>query len=156
MKIFLVAIGQRMPDWVAKGYQEYANRLPKDYQLLLKEVATKKSSQSPNPEHIQQQQTMALLNACPMFTFRIALDRQGQSINTEQLSLQLQRWHDLSQDIAVLVGGAEGMSASGLEQADAVWSLSRLTFAHPLVRVVIAEQIYRAWSILSHHPYHRK
>lgn len=155
MKIHLIAIGQRMPDWVNQAFDEYAKRLPNDYQLILKTLAAEKRPKNANTNEMTQKESDALLSACPPNTQIIALDRQGKTFDTETLAAELQNWHDQSQDIALLIGGPEGISSSVLKKAQTIWSLSKLTLPHPLVRVLIAEQIYRAFSILSHHPYHR-
>lgn len=144
-----------MPDWVSKSYDDYAKRLPKDYELILKALPAEKRQKHSNTDQLIEKESEALLNACPAHTHVIALDRQGKSIYTQTIAQQLQTWHDESQDIAILIGGPEGISSSALQKSNTVWSLSKLTLPHPLVRVIVAEQIYRAFSILSNHPYHR-
>ena len=155
MKIHLIAIGQRMPEWVNTAYHEYAKRLPSDYALMLKALPAEKRSKQSNPKTILQKESEALLVACPTNAHIIALDRLGKAIDTRILASHLQSWHDQSQDIALLIGGPEGISSTCLQKARTVWSLSKLTLPHPLARILIAEQIYRAFSILSNHPYHR-
>jgi 23S rRNA (pseudouridine1915-N3)-methyltransferase len=137
-------VGHKMPAWVNTGFAEYAKRLPADYQLQLIDI--------PSRKHPKNSGEKLLLAAQPPI---IALDRQGQSISTAQLAAYLQQWHDAHQNPSLLVGGPDGLSPDCLKQAEKVWSLSALTFPHPLVRIILAEQIYRAWSIISHHPYHR-
>jgi 23S rRNA (pseudouridine1915-N3)-methyltransferase len=153
MIIKLIAIGNKMPAWVNSGFAEYAKRLPTDYQLQLVEIPSQKRTKSSVVEQVLQQEGEKLLAAAtpPL----IALDRQGATLTTEQLAKHLQNWHDNSQNPSLLIGGPEGLSPACLKRAEKVWSLSALTFPHPLVRVILAEQIYRAWSILSHHPYYR-
>lgn len=153
MHVKLIAIGNKMPDWVNTGFNEYAKRLPIDYHLQLIEIPAQKRTKNTVAEQVMVAETEKLLAVATSPI--IALDRRGKSIDTEKLAYQLQHWHDQQQSPSLLVGGPEGLSADGLKQADAVWSLSALTFPHPLVRVILAEQIYRAWSILSHRPYHR-
>jgi 23S rRNA (pseudouridine1915-N3)-methyltransferase len=155
MKIHLVAIGQRMPTWVNQAFNEYAKRLPNDYQLILRALSAQKRTKSSNTEQLIATESLALISACPAQSHRIALDRVGRSMNTHDIAKKLNQWHDQSQDIAILIGGPEGISKTHLEQCHSTWSLSDLTLPHPLVRILIAEQIYRAWSILSNHPYHR-
>ena len=155
MKIYLITIGQRMPAWVNTAYEAYTKRLPNDYELLLKTLPAEKRLKHTNIQRTMEKETQALLNACPSNTYRIALDRQGKPIDTQTLAAGLQTWHDHSQDIALLIGGPEGMTSACFQKVDAIWSLSKLTLPHPLVRVLVAEQIYRAFSILSNHPYHR-
>lgn len=153
MHIKLIAIGNKMPAWVNTGFNEYAKRLPPDYQLQLVEIPAQKRTKNTIAEQVMAAETEKLLAAATRPS--IALDRKGKTFNTETLAQQLQIWHDNQQNPSILIGGPEGLSAGGLQQADAIWSLSALTFPHPLVRIILAEQIYRAWSILSHHPYHR-
>lgn len=153
MHIKLIAIGAKMPDWVNTGFQEYAKRLPPDYPLQLIEIPAQKRTKNTIAEQVMKTETEKLFAAATRPI--IALDRQGKALNTEQLAKQLQKWHDHQQNPSLLVGGPEGLSAEGCRLADETWSLSALTFPHPLVRIILAEQIYRAWSILSHHPYHR-
>ncbi|HNB01739.1 MAG TPA: 23S rRNA (pseudouridine(1915)-N(3))-methyltransferase RlmH [Nitrosomonas sp.] len=153
MNIKLIAIGNKMPAWVNSGFNEYAKRLPPDYRLQLIEIPALKRTKNTVAEQVMKAETEKLLAAStnPI----IALDRQGKIVSTEKLAEQLQSWHDHHQSPSLLVGGPEGLSAAGQKLADDTWSLSALTFPHPLVRIILAEQIYRAWSILSHHPYHR-
>lgn len=144
-----------MPHWVQEGFSEYQKRLPNNYQLILKEIPAEKRLKNPDLQSLMEKESEKLLASCPPHSFKIALDRQGKTISSPQLAQSLQNWHDESQDIAILVGGPEGISAPILSKTDQIWSLSELTLPHPLVRVLVAEQIYRAFSILSNHPYHR-
>jgi len=155
MKIYLITIGQRMPNWVDEAFNEYCKRLPNDYALILKTLPTAKRSKATDKQRIVAKESKSLLANCPDHTYRIALDRQGKQIDSQNIATALKSWHDQSQNITLLIGGPEGISTATLQQADAVWSLSKLTLPHPLVRILVAEQIYRAWSILSNHPYHR-
>ncbi len=141
MKISLIAIGKNMPAWVTLGYAEYEKRLPKDYQLSLIELKESKSSKQ--------------IESIPKDDFVIALDVKGELWDTHQLADKLHAWHEDSQNISLLVGGPDGLTPEALDRANLKWSLSPLTLPHPLVRVVVAEQLYRAWSILKNHPYHR-
>ncbi len=151
MHIHLICIGQRMPTWVNVGYQEYAKRLTHDYSLHLTEIPLRKRSKSSNLERLQRQETEDMLAAIPPQSHIIALDEKGQQWTTSQLSQHLFRHSQL----ALLVGGPEGLSPPCLQKAHQHWSLSSLTFPHSLVRIIVAEQIYRAWTLLTHHPYHR-
>jgi len=144
-----------MPGWVVSAYNEYANRLPKDFSLQLIEVSAHKRTKNADTNKIMQIESESLLNAAPTNNKIIALDRQGQSLSTTVLADQLSNYYEQSQNISLLVGGPEGISTTVLQKCDALWSLSKLTLPHPLVRVLLAEQIFRAWSILNNHPYHR-
>ena len=155
MQINLIAVGKRMPEWVNTGYYEYAKRLPADYCLHLIEITSEKRTKSRSKIQILDLEAEKLLNVITKPGPVIALDRQGQSLHTEQLATILQQWHDLNHHAHILIGGPEGLGTACLKRAQAIWSLSALTLPHPLVRIIIAEQIYRAWSIISRHPYHR-
>ncbi len=142
-----------MPEWVNAGFAEYMKRLPVDYQLRLIEIPSLKRTKSSNLEQLLQIEGERLLAAATQPI--IALDRQGKALNTKQLAQELQTWHDYGSEPSFLIGGPEGLSKACLDRSEKIWSLSDLTFPHPLVRILMAEQIYRAWSIISHHPYHR-
>ena len=144
-----------MPDWVTKGYNEYAKRLKGDCQLKLLEVAAGKRGKNADLLRIKNQEGEKILSAIPKGCLVMALEVRGRSWTTEQLSKQLDNWLHGGQDIALLIGGPEGLSDACVARADVKWSLSPLTLPHPLVRVLLSEQIYRAYSILKHHPYHR-
>ncbi|HEX20050.1 MAG TPA: 23S rRNA (pseudouridine(1915)-N(3))-methyltransferase RlmH [Acidiferrobacteraceae bacterium] len=155
MRIHIIAVGQRMPDWVNKAYNEYHKRLPSAYQPNLKQVAAEKRGKSCNSETILQREGKRILQALPSQCHKVVLDRNGKSRTTLELSRALNDWANLSVDVAFLIGGPEGLSKQCLEQADEQWSLSAMTFPHALVRVMLIEQLYRAWTILNNMPYHR-
>jgi len=155
MNIHLLAVGNKMPDWVNKAYHEYAKRLNADCQLKLIEITSGKRTKNSDLVKIKQQEGDKILAAIPKGSLVVALEVTGQSWSTQKLSQQLNNWLHGGQDIALLIGGPEGLSASCVARADVKWSLSPLTLPHPLVRVLLSEQIYRAYSILKNHPYHR-
>lgn len=155
MKISLLAVGTRMDDWINTGFNTYIQRLPRDFSLQLQEIPAIKRHKGLTTQQIMEQEGQKLLAAIPKDHFVIALDRTGEQIDTLALSQKLLRWHNESQPICLLIGGPEGLSKDCLQKANWIWSLSDLTLPHPLVRIVLAEQIYRAWSIMTHHPYHR-
>ena len=155
MRIHLIAVGTRMPSWVSEGYQEYAKRLPRECRLQLIEVPLSKRHKSLTAAQAKQQEGNALLAALPKDCTVIALDVAGKSWSTEDLARNLDDWLGSGRDVALLVGGPDGLSPSCLERADRRWSLSTLTYPHPLVRIVLAEQLYRAWTLNTGHPYHR-
>ena len=155
MRFHLLTIGQRMPAWVDSGYQEYAKRMPRECTLELVELQTG-SKQRNLP--VAQRMTVegGLLRAkIPARATIIALDERGKSWSSVALSVQLKAWMRSGGDVALLVGGADGLAPECKAAASQLWSLSPLTLPHGLVRVVVAEQLYRAWSILHNHPYHR-
>lgn len=155
MKIHLFAIGQRMPAWVNAGYNEYARRLPRECGLRLHEIPAAKRAKSVPVKRVIEEEGRTLLSQLPATAYTVALDVDGQSWTTEQLAAMLRGWLQDGQDIALLVGGPEGLSDECKQRARQLWSLSPLTLPHPLVRVVVAEAFYRAWSVLQNHPYHR-
>lgn len=144
-----------MPDWVNKGYNEYAKRLTGDCQLKMVEITPGKRGKNADLARIKIQEGERILSAIPKRSLVVALEVTGKAWTTEELSRQLDHWLHGGQDIALLIGGPEGLSEACVVRADIKWSLSSLTLPHPLVRVLLSEQLYRAYSILKHHPYHR-
>lgn len=155
MNIHLLAVGTKMPSWVNQGYAEYAQRLPNKCKLILKEIAAEKRLKNSNIPAIKIKESEKLLAAIPSGCRVVALDVLGKNWSTEKLADRLQDWMMGGQDIALLIGGPEGLTKEALAIADEKWSLSALTFPHPLVRVILAEQLYRAYTITENHPYHR-
>lgn len=155
MKLHLLAVGQRMPDWVEAGFREYAQRLPRECSLELHEIAPGKRGKGLSAERAMREEGERLLAALPRNTHIVTLEVNGRAWSTEQLAEQLAAWMGNGRDIALLVGGPDGLAPEVLTKAHQRWSLSNLTLPHPLVRVLLAEQLYRAWSILNNHPYHR-
>ena len=144
-----------MPAWVEQGHAEYARRMPRECSLALVEIEAEKRGRSGSPQRWVEQEGKRMLAAIPKGDQVVALDVQGATWTTEKLATQLERWMHTGGGVSLLVGGADGLSAKCLQRADQRWSLSALTFPHPLVRVVLSEQLYRAWSVVNHHPYHR-
>jgi 23S rRNA (pseudouridine1915-N3)-methyltransferase len=155
MKLRLLAVGNKMPAWVTEGFLEYARRMPQDCALELVEISPGHRSKSSSKEKAMQQEADALLRAIRPQDHLIALDVLGKSWSTEQLGEQLGQWRMNGGDVALIIGGPDGISPELLAQARQRWSLSNLTLPHPLVRVVVAEQLYRAWTLLQGHPYHK-
>ena len=155
MQINLIAVGTRMPDWITAGYTEYARRLPRECCLNLVEVALAKRTRSGPTARAIEEEGRRMLAAIPGRDRVIALDVGGRAWSTEQLAGQLGEWMHDGRDVSLLVGGPDGLAGACLERAGQRWSLSPLTLPHPLVRVVLAEQLYRAWTLTTGHPYHR-
>jgi 23S rRNA (pseudouridine1915-N3)-methyltransferase len=155
MNIHLIAVGDKMPRWVQDGYAEYAKRLPAECSLQLVEIAPGKRGRHSDIARTIRDEGERMLAAVPKGARVIALEVAGRAWTTEQLAGQLEGWLAGGCDIALLVGGPEGLAEPCRERADQQWSLSPLTLPHPLVRVLLSEQLYRAWSILRGHPYHR-
>jgi 23S rRNA (pseudouridine1915-N3)-methyltransferase len=155
MNIHLISVGNRMPRWVDEGYQEYAKRLPTECALRLIEIAPGHRGKNADTARTLRDEGERMLKTVPKGCRVVALDVLGKAWDTEQLSDRLGVWMADGPDLALLVGGPEGLAPACLEAAELRWSLSPLTLPHPLVRVVVAEQLYRAWSLLRNHPYHR-
>jgi 23S rRNA (pseudouridine1915-N3)-methyltransferase len=155
MKLRLLAVGQKMRAWVEAGYAEYANRMPPETRLELVEIPLAQRSKSQAVEKAITAEGQRMLAACGERDRVIALDVRGKPWSTEQLAAQLAEWMQDGRDVSLLVGGPDGLSQGCLERAERRWSLSPLTLPHPLVRILLAEQLYRAVSILKNHPYHR-
>jgi len=155
MQIHIIAIGNRMPDWVKAGYQEYAKRLPREYRLVLHEIPAGRRAKGADLRRLIEQEGQRQLSAVPPGARIVALDRSGKQLDTEALAAELKKRLASGEHLALLIGGPEGLAPACLKQADESWALTRLTLAHPVVRVVLAEQLYRAWSIINNLPYHR-
>ncbi len=155
MKCRLIAAGTRLPDWVNEGFREYQKRLRSPLSLELVEIPVPKRNAGENPQRAVAHEGEAMLAAIGRDDYVVALEVKGKAMTTEQVSAWLsQRLLD-ARPLDLLVGGPDGLSESCRTRADQTWSLSTLTLPHPLVRVVLAEQIYRAMSLLAGHPYHR-
>jgi len=155
MRLHLLAIGQRMPDWVAAGFAEYAARMPRELSLVLRALPNPARSRAMDTATLRRVEGQALLAAVPAQALVVALDERGRVVDTRAVAERLAGWQQSGRDVALIIGGAAGLDDAVRERADWVWSLSPLTFPHMLVRVLVAEQIYRAWSLLNNHPYHR-
>lgn len=155
MNIHLIAVGTRMPAWVNDGYLEYARRMPRECALRLVEVSPEKRGKKPDIARIRERECARLQAAVPRGAGVLVLDERGRSWTTRELADRLAAWLGDGRDLALLVGGPDGLHPDCLNAANERWSLSPLTLPHPLVRVLVAEQLYRAWSLLQGHPYHR-
>ena len=155
MKLNLLAVGTKMPAWVTDGYQEYAKRMPRECSIQLHEISPAKRGKSGSPSQWMREEGERILAAIPDGHHVVALDVQGKSWHTEELAEQLKSWMADGRDVSLIVGGPDGLTDECLQRANQRWSLSALTLPHPLVRIVLAEQLYRAWTVIQNHPYHR-
>jgi len=155
MKLLVLAVGQRMPDWVNAGWRDYARRLPAEYALELREIKPEPRASGKTSAQLMQAEAARLRAALPPDAIIAALDEHGRDLTTATLAQQLQGWRDEARNVAFLIGGPDGLDEALKREAHARLRLSSLTLPHPMVRVLLAEQLYRAWSILTGHPYHR-
>lgn len=144
-----------MPKWVEQGVDEYTKRLPPELKLEFKEIALGKRGKGADIQRAINAEGQQMLATIGQHDRVIALDVLGKPWSTEKLALELQHWQLEGDNISLLIGGPDGLADACLQRANQRWSLSALTLPHPLVRIVLAEQLYRAWAINSHHPYHR-
>ena len=154
MKLRIVAVGQKPPDWVVAGFSDYARRLPRELALKLVEIPVAPRKQLP-VERARRQEGERMLEQLALRAWVVALDVGGAVFATEGLAQKLAAWQQQGRDVVFLIGGPDGLDPACLERADERFSLSALTFPHGLVRVMLAEQLYRAWTLHSGHPYHR-
>jgi 23S rRNA (pseudouridine1915-N3)-methyltransferase len=155
MRISLLAVGTRMPAWVEQGVADYRRRLPPEIRLDIRELPLAKRVKTTDLRRAVGQEGESLLGAVPAGDRIVALDVGGRALSTPELARELDGWLMAGDNISLLVGGPDGLSEDCLQRAQWRWSLSALTLPHPLVRIVVCEQLYRAWSILNNHPYHR-
>lgn len=155
MIIRIFAIGDHMPDWVQTGYHDYAKRLTSPFTLKLQEIPAEKRTKNADIQRIIIRESDKLITAVNPKHQIIALDVKGELWSTEKLSAQLKTWQTTGLHLDLLIGGPDGLSEACLKQSHLRWSLSPLTLPHPIVRIILAEQLYRAVSILKNHPYHR-
>lgn len=154
MKVRVVALGHRMPGWVGAGVDDYAKRLPREWALEFVELKPEPRDRGRNLEQMLAAEATRIATACAGFR-TIALDERGAAWSTRELADHIRRWQDAGHDIAFVIGSADGLHADIKRHAAAVVALSAMTLPHALVRVVLAEQLYRAASLLAGHPYHR-
>ncbi len=156
MRIKLIAVGTRVPDWVQLGFTDYASRLPRECRLELKEIpAGRRTGGKGEVKAAVRREGERMLAALGRAERVVALEERGRQFDTHGLAGLLSKWMGEGGDTALLLGGPDGLAQGCLERASLSWSLSRLTLPHALARVVVAEAIYRAWTVLRGHPYHR-
>ncbi|MEE8235717.1 MAG: 23S rRNA (pseudouridine(1915)-N(3))-methyltransferase RlmH [Gammaproteobacteria bacterium] len=155
MRITILAIGTRLPEWVYEGFRVYQQRMPRDIRLDLEEIPLVSRTSKGRPGPAVQKEGERLLRRMKQQQLMVALDQAGDPWTSAELAARLQEWLQRHPRIALVIGGPDGLSAACKQRADLCWSLSPLTLPHGLVRVVVAEQLYRAWTMLQGHPYHR-
>jgi 23S rRNA (pseudouridine1915-N3)-methyltransferase len=155
VRLLIVAVGEKPPAWVREGYADYARRLPRPYTPELIEIALGHRGKGADVARAIADEGARVLAALPRQALVVALDERGASWSSVDLSRRLGQWSQEGRDVAFVIGGPDGHAPAVRERAALVWSLSALTLPHGLVRVLLAEQCYRAWSLLQNHPYHR-
>lgn len=156
MVIHFITVGQKMPKWVQEGYNEYAKRMPKACSLRLLELPMAQRGKTSSVDKLKEEEAKRIVDAVPKGAKFIVLDEHGQQVTTKKLADKMEEWLGSGQDIALIVGGPDGLAKDILQQAEWKWGLSNLTLPHPMVRILVAEQLYRAWSVINNHPYHRE
>lgn len=156
MKLLIVSVGHKMPDWIATGFNEYAKRMPREAKIELLELKPEPRSSGKTTGQIMEAEAQRILAVLPQHCLRIALDERGAQPTTRQLATQMQDWMREGVDVAFIIGGADGLHPSIKQGAQRLMALSALTLPHALVRVLLAEQLYRAYSLMHNHPYHRE
>jgi 23S rRNA (pseudouridine1915-N3)-methyltransferase len=155
LKLVILAVGHKMPDWISNGFDEYAKRMPPELRIELKELKPEQRSSGRNAESVMAAEKQRIEAALPKNARVIALDERGRDWTTMQLAQALPGWQQDGRDVAFIIGGADGLHADVKARAEIMLRISSLTLPHGMVRVLLAEQLYRAWSITQNHPYHR-
>jgi 23S rRNA (pseudouridine1915-N3)-methyltransferase len=155
MQLIIAAVGHKMPAWIEAGFGEYAKRMPPECRIQLKEIKPVERSGSKTADTAMALERTRIEAAIPKGARIVALDEHGKDVTTLQLSQLLMQWQQDGRDVVFVIGGADGLNAEFKAQADLLIRISSLTLPHGMVRVLLAEQIYRAWSITQNHPYHR-
>ncbi|MFZ2540876.1 MAG: 23S rRNA (pseudouridine(1915)-N(3))-methyltransferase RlmH [Gallionella sp.] len=156
MKLIIISVGHKMPDWITTGFNEFAKRMPREAKIELLEIKPEPRNTGKTVAQIIEAEAQRINAALPQNCLSIALDERGAHLTTRQLAEQMQSWMRAGSDIAFIIGGADGLHASIKEAARQLLALSALTLPHAFVRVLLAEQLYRAHSMMHNHPYHRE
>ncbi|BET11352.1 23S rRNA (pseudouridine(1915)-N(3))-methyltransferase RlmH [Pandoraea sputorum] len=155
MRLFILAVGHKMPGWIETAFAEYAKRMPPELRIELKEIKPEQRSNSRTAETVMAAEAQRIEAALPRGCRLVCLDERGQDLTTMRLAQSLTVWQQDGRDVAFVIGGADGLDPTLKSRADTLIRLSSLTLPHGMVRVLLAEQLYRAWSINANHPYHR-
>lgn len=156
MQITIVAVGMRLPSWANQAVKEYSKRLPPEINLQLSEIQPVKRSKSAGAEKILKQEAERIGSAIPKGSHIIVLDEHGKTQRTTVLAKHMDTWMRYGKNIAFVIGSADGIHEDIKKKADELWSLSDFTLPHGLARVLLIEQLYRAWTVIKKHPYHRE
>ena len=154
MKINLIAIGKKMPDWISHGIEHYKKQLPKNYNFTITalESQNRKSISAENTKNLEEK---LILDAVSGSTLLIAFDELGKQQSSKELSKSIEKWQLEGESVAMIIGGADGLSSELKQKCNLIWSLSNLTLTHSMARLLLVEQLYRGHSLMTNHPYHR-
>ncbi|MCY4217671.1 MAG: 23S rRNA (pseudouridine(1915)-N(3))-methyltransferase RlmH [Gammaproteobacteria bacterium] len=155
LNITILAVGDRMPTWIDQGFLEYQKRISRPFRLRLIEIPAFRRGKNADVEKIKQLEESKLLDSAPTSSYLIALDKRGIQWTTKQVARKMQNWLNEGDSVTLVIGGPDGFSGEFIRKCHVSWSLSDLTFPHGLARVIVAEQLYRGYSILQKFPYHR-
>lgn len=155
MKLKIISVGHKMPDWVEAACAEYLKRMPREMTTEIIEIKPDKRAAGKNSEVVQEAEAKRILEAVGK-DYMVALDERGQEVTTLQLATRMENWLTGGRDVSLIIGGADGLHPDIKSKADWLWSLSKLTMPHGMVRVMLSEQLYRGWSVINNHPYHRE
>jgi 23S rRNA (pseudouridine1915-N3)-methyltransferase len=156
MRFLVLSVGHKMPDWISAGFNEYARRMPREAKIELLEIKPEPRGSGKSTAQIMAAEAQRIEAALPANCLRIALDERGAQWTTRQFADRMQSWMGAGQDVAFIIGGADGLQPALKDGAQQLLALSALTLPHAMVRVLLAEQLYRAHSLLHNHPYHRE
>jgi len=154
MRINLIAIGKKMPDWISHGIEHYKKQLPKNYNFTITalESQNRKSISAENTKNLEEK---LILDAASGSCLLIAFDELGKQQSSKELSKSIEKWQLEGESVAMIIGGADGLSSELKQKCNLIWSLSNLTLTHSMARLLLVEQLYRGHSLMTNHPYHR-
>ena len=154
MRINLIAIGKKMPDWISHGIEHYKKQLPKNYNFTITALESQ-NRKSISPENTKNLEEKLILDAASGSSLLIAFDERGKQQSSKELSKSIEKWQLEGESVAMIIGGADGLSSELKQKCNLIWSLSNLTLTHSMARLLLVEQLYRGHSLMTNHPYHR-
>lgn len=155
MKLVVAAVGTRMPDWVTTAWDDYARRMPADCSLELREIKAEDRRTGKTTTRMMADEAERLTSVVTPGAITVALDERGRDVSTMDVFHSLEQWRETTSQVVFFIGGPDGLDDTLKREATLRWRLSSMTLPHPMVRVILAEQLYRAWAIMTNHPYHR-
>jgi len=156
VRVWVIAVGQRQPAWADQAWEDFAKRFPAEMRLELKALKAEPRTSGKTPAQCMAAEALRIEAAMPKGARRIVLDERGTRLTTVAMSQQMDAWRGEGRDVAIVIGGPDGLDPSVKAKADETWRLSDLTLPHAFVRVLLSEALYRAWSVMVGHPYHRE